>query len=512
VAIDVATGAGPAMTIGRGIRCAATRAAGRTALIAGPRCLSYTELVRRIARVAHMGRNHLRLAPGDRVALIAGNILEYIEIVAGLSDIGAIVATLSPRLTRAELADILADCSPRAIIIAADCLALLDDNSAIPVIVIGDDYEALLAAASDIPGHDGVAETAPFALAYTSGTTGRPKGVLLPHRSRAITFMAMAAEYRCFGVDDHFLALAPMCHGAGFVFACAALFFGGTTSLFPAGDPLAVLDRIARRDITGVFMVPTQFARLFDLPDTVLDSYRNHNLTSIISNAAALPQAMKERAVAQFGAGILHESYGSTEGGIVTNIRPADLLRKPGSVGLPFPGVEIAIRRPDGSIAAADEPGELFSRAPTSFAGYWNRPDETAETMIDGWVSVGDVAVADPDGFISIVDRKKDMVVSGGINVYPREIENVIARVPGVFESAVVGLPDAEWGERLHAFIVPSGTDTPSVTAIIAACRAQLAGFKIPRGISFITELPRNTGGKVMKRVLRDRGIQESES
>ena len=510
--VDPGNSFATAMTIGRGIRCAAARAPGRIALNAGARSLGYADLVRRMARVAHMGLGHLRLEPGDRVALIAGNVLEYVEIVAGLSDIGVIVATLSPRLTRAELADILDDCDPRAIVVTADSRALLDPGSTVPVIVIGDGYEALLAAASDIRPQDSVAETAPFALAYTSGTTGRPKGVLLPHRSRAITFMAMAVEYRCFGVDDHFLALAPMCHGAGFVFACAALFFGGTTSLFPAGDPVAVLDRIGQRDITGVFMVPTQFARMFDLPDAVLDARRDHRLTSIISNAAALPQGMKERAIAQFGAGLLHETYGSTEGGIVTNIRPADLLRKPGSVGLPFPGVEVEIRRPDGSVAEPHETGELFSRAPTAFCGYWNRPEDTAETMIDDWVSVGDVAVADADGFITITDRKKDMVVTGGINVYPREIENVIARVPGVIEAAVIGLPDAEWGERLHAFIVPSGANPPVAATIIAACRAQLAGFKIPRGISFIAELPRNTGGKVMKRVLREQGISIGES
>ena len=491
------------MTIGRGIRCAAARAPGRTALNALGRNLSYTDLVRRMARVAHMGLGHLRLAPGDRVALIAGNCLEYVEIVAGLSDIGVIVATLSPRQTAAELADILGDCDPRAIIVAADSFSLLDPCIDIPVIVIGAAYEALLAAATDRMIPDTVAETAPFALSYTSGTTGRPKGVLLPHRSRAITFMAMAAEYRCFGVDDNFLALAPMCHGAGFVFACAALFFGGTTSLFPASDLAAVLDRICQRDITGVFMVPTQFARMFDLPDSVLDARRDHRLKSIISNAAALPQTLKERAVAQFGVGVLHESYGSTEGGIVTNIRPADLLHKPGSVGLPFPGVEIEIRRSNGSIAATNEPGELFSRAPTSFTSYWNRPEETARTKIGGWVSVGDIAVADSDGFITIVDRKKDMVITGGMNVYPREVENVIADFAGVLEVAVIGRPNAEWGETLHAFIVPRAGSTIDAAAMAAACRERLSGHKVPREFTIVQDLPRNAGGKILKTALR---------
>ena len=315
--------------------------------------------------------------------------------------------------------------------------------------------------------------------------------------------MAMAAEYNCFGIDDHFLALAPMCHGAGFVFASAALFFGGTTSLFPAGDPVAVLDRIGHGDITGVFMVPTQFARLFDLADATLEARRGHRLTSIISNAAALSQSLKERAIAQFGEGILHETYGSTEGGIVTNIRPADLLSRPGSVGLPFPGVEVELRRPDGSIAAAGEAGELFSRAPTAFTGYWQRPGDTAETLVDGWVTVGDIAVADADGFISIIDRKKDMVVTGGLNVYPREIENVIATLPDVREVAVIGKPDAEWGERLHAFIVPRHEGGIDPVDVFARCREQLAGYKVPRDISFLAELPRNAGGKVLKTALR---------
>ena len=494
------------MTIGRGIRCAAARAGGKAAIVADGRTLTYADLTRRIARVANIGLSHLKLEAGDRVALIAPNTIDYVEIVAGLSDIGAIVATISPRLTRAELSDILDDCSPRAIIVHHSCKDALDPDWArqTPVIVLGADYDGLIERASDRQPADSIAETAPFALAYTSGTTGRPKGVLLPHRSRSITFMAMAAEYNCFGIDDHFLALAPMCHGAGFVFACAALFFGGTTSLFPAGDPVAVLDRIGQSDITGVFMVPTQFARLFDLADATLDARRGHRLTSIISNAAALPQPMKERAIAQFGEGLLHETYGSTEGGIVTNIRPADLLSRPGSVGLPFPGVEVELRRPDGSIAAAGEVGELFSRAPTAFTGYWQRPGDTAETLVDGWVTVGDIAVADADGFISIVDRKKDMVVTGGLNVYPREIENVIATLPAVREVAVIGKPDAEWGESLHAFIVPRRAGGIDPVDVLARCREQLAGYKVPRDISFLAELPRNAGGKVLKTALRE--------
>lgn len=495
------------MTIGRGIRSAAARVPERIAIAADTGKLSYRELVQRIARVANLGRERFALAPGDRVALIAPNCLEYAELVAGLSDIGAIVATLSPRLTPAELSDIFEDCTPRLIIVHSDCTDRIDPDWCrdVPMLVIDHGYEALLARASDTGPRVVVDETDPFALAYTSGTTGRPKGVLLSHRSRAITFASMAAEYRCFGPDDNFLALAPLCHGAGFVFACAALHFGGTTTLFSSNDPEALLDSIGTRDITGIFMVPTHFARLFDLPQSRLDASRDHGLHTIISNAAALPQRFKEAAIDQFGPGLLHETYGSTEGGIVTNIRPADLLRKPGSVGLPFPQMEIEIRNDDGTIAPAGEAGELFCRGPTLFAGYWNRPSETAETLVDGWVTVGDMAVRDSDGFVSIVDRKKDMIVTGGMNVYPSEVEAVIAHHPDVGEVAVVGTPNREWGESLHAFVVARAGAVGDAEAIIASCRNRLAGYKVPRAITFIAELPRNPGGKILKSALRER-------
>lgn len=494
------------MKIGRGIRCAAARAPDKPALVLDNGLLSYRDLVRRMGQVANLARERFGVGPGDRVALIAPNCLEYVELVAGLSDIGAIVATLSSRLTQAELRDILDDCTPRLIVAHPECAECIDPDWGrdVPILWLGNEYEALLADARDADAGMAVAEEAPFALAYTSGTTGQPKGVLLSHRSRAITFASMAAEYRCFGPDDNFLALAPMCHGAGFVFACAALHFGGTTTLFPSNDPEAILDRLGKPDISGIFMVPTHFARLFDLPLARLDASRTHGLRTIISNAAALPQPFKEAAISQFGEGLLHETYGSTEGGIVTNIRPADLLRKPGSVGLPFPHMEVELRLEDGTVAAAGEVGELYCRGPTLFNGYWNRPDATAETLVDGWVTVGDMAVRDSDGFISIVDRKKDMIVTGGINVYPSEIERVIAHIPEVSEVAVIGEPSREWGESLHAFVVPRAGESGDAEAIMSSCRTNLAGYKVPRAITFVSELPRNAGGKILKSALRE--------
>ncbi len=495
-----------AMTIGRGIRCAAGRNPDRNAIVMGDESLTYARLAQRINQVAALGLGY-GLSEGDRVALIAPNCLAYMELVTGLSDLGVIVATLNPRLTTIELKAILDDCNPALMIAHPTCEASIDPDweRDIPVLWLGERYEAALAQASDAPFQSTTIEEAPFALAYTSGTTGAPKGVLLSHRSRALTFASMAAEYRCFGSSDNFLSLSPMCHGAGFVFACAALHFGGTTTLFGSQDPEAILNRIGKQDISGVFMVPTHFARLFDLPDATLDRHRTHGLRTIISNAAALPQAMKEATIAHFGDGLLNETYGSTEGGIVTNIGPSRLIDKPGSVGLPFPHMEIELRLADGGLADPGTPGELFCRGPTLFNGYWNRPDATAETMINDWVTVGDMAVRDEDGYITIVDRKKDMVITGGINVYPKEIELIIGQVPGVLESAVVGEPSKEWGESLHAFVVLTNGQDVSADTVIAACRDQLAGYKVPKEVSFVSELPRNAGGKILKTDLRQR-------
>ena len=322
--------------------------------------------------------------------------------------------------------------------------------------VIGPRYEALLAQAHPQRPAVTVQEWENFSIPYTSGTTGKPKGVLLSHRARTMCFGAMAVEFGCYSPDDRALATAPLCHGAGLAFALAPVFFGGTCDILPRFDPGQLLARLEVTAATNVFLVPTHFHAIFGLDAATLDSHRPRALRSIISNAAALPQATKERIVAYFGTDILHECYGATETGIVCNLRPPDQLRKTKCVGLPFPYTEIRILREDGSEAAPGEIGELFSTSPTLFNGYWNRPEETAAALRDGkWVSVGDLATRDDEGYLYIVDRKKDMIISGGINIYPREIEEALFAHPAIADAAVIGIPDAYWGEALKAFVVP---------------------------------------------------------
>ena len=337
------------------------------------------------------------------------NRLEYIEVVAGFAAMGAAVVTINTRLAANELEAICRDCGPRVLVVDQACeelarSAALDGIER--VLVIGGSYDEWLARAAPEEPDETPEEWQPFAISYTSGTTGTAKGIVLSHRSRVLSCFGMAAEYGCYGPNDTHLAFAPLFHGGGFVFALAAVFFGGFCELLPRFDPEGVLQRLCDGRFTGTFMVPTHFHAILNLGEGVLAGYRNHGLTALVSNAAPLPQVTKEKIVAQFGEGVLHETYGSTEAGIVTNLRPPDQLRKKSCVGLPFVGNRIRLLDDEGKEAAPGEVGELFSTSPYLFNGYWNKPDETTATMRDGWVSAGDMARRDEEGYLYIVDRK----------------------------------------------------------------------------------------------------------
>ena len=492
------------VTMASGIRCSLARDPGKTALICAGRTLTYAQLVDRIDRVASLAAG-LGLAPGDRAAIVAGNCLEYIEIVDGLAEAGIAVATPNPRQTAAELRFILEDCGARVVFASPDAEPLVRQCPSVErIIVIGPGYDTLLqdARPTALPV---VAEWQAFAIPYTSGTTGKPRGVVLPHRSRALAGFCMASEYGCYGPDDRFLAVTPMFHGAGFSFAHAAVFFGGTCEIMTSYEPELLLRRLSEGGITGTFLVPTIFHGLFSLEKPILDRHRTHSLRALMSNAAPLPQKTKETIVDYFGGGLLHELYGSTEGGIVCNLRPRDQLRKQQCVGHPFTMNQVKLLDPDGNPTKPGEIGELFSTSPCLFLGYWNKPDATAASMRDGWFSAGDLAWRDEDGCYYIVDRKKDMYISGGVNVYPREVEELLFRLPGVRDAAVVGVPDDYWGEAGKAFLVlDPGAKLPP-EAVIAACKQSLAGYKIPRHVAYIDVLPRNAAGKVLKTELRSR-------
>ena len=492
------------MTMASGIRTSMARGPGRVALVCGARHLTYGQLVERIDKVAAIAIG-LGLTRGDRAVIVAANCLEYIEIVDGLAEAGIAVATPNPRLTAAELRYILEDCTPRVAFATPqteDMVRTAGAGILERVIVIGPAYDDLLAEAR--PGAlPLIEEWDAFSIPYTSGTTGKPRGVVLPHRARVQVGFCMASEFGCYGPDDRFLAITPMFHGAGYSFAHASVFFGGICHIHTGFEPETTLRALSETAATGTFMVPTMFHGMFALEANILERWRTIPLRALLSNAAPLPQRTKERIVDYFGEGKLHEMYGSTEGGIVTNLRPADQLRKQQCVGHPFTMNEIRLLDDDGAPVQPGEIGELFNRSPCLFLGYWNNPTATEAAMREGWFSAGDLARQDEDGCVYIVDRKKDMYISGGVNVYPREVEELLFRLPGVADAAVIGVPDSYWGEAGKAFLVMQPGAAISPEAVIAACKESLAGYKVPRHVAFTDVLPRNAAGKVLKTDLR---------
>ncbi|MFN8169172.1 MAG: AMP-binding protein [Candidatus Nanopelagicales bacterium] len=491
----------------RGFAAAQPRVA---AVVDGDRVQTYAELDERSSRVA-TALLAGGLEPGDAVAVLLGNRLEYCEVAAGLAKAGLVMVPLNPRMTGPEVDYIVGHSGARALILD-EALAGIADGVAPGLHLVlsldgeslGPSYETALAEARAVDPRVRVDEQDPFCVAYTSGTTGKPKGVLISHRSRSLTFTMSALEYGL-GTGRRSIAVAPMYHGAGFAFGYAPVYTGGTVSMLRGWDPEAFLAMIERDRAQSVFLVPTHAQMLRNLTEDPASRFDLSSLDTIYFNAAALPTPLKEWVLDAFpGAGI-HELYGSTEGGIISNLRPLDARRKAGSVGHPWHFTEVRVVDDEGQPVAPGEPGELFSRSPYLMNGYLDDDEATkACTTDDGFLTCGDVVTVDDEGFIRIVDRKKDLIISGGVNVYPRDVEEAVLTVPGVREVAVVGVPHETWGEQVVAYVVTSPGADVSTESIDAHLRGTLAAYKIPRDVVTIEALPRNASGKVLKRDLRD--------
>lgn len=490
--------------IASGVMAGALAHADKPALLFEGHGFSFAGLAERIQRVAALARDELQLQPGDCAAVYAPNCLPYIELVAGLSRAGVMVATPTHRAAAAELRGILDNCRARAVFCAPELVGNLAPLNIPTVLALNAGYEAALARQSLARPVGPADREETFCIPYTSGTTGEPKGVMLSHHCRAHLFKSMAHHFRCLGPEDRHLCFAPLAHGGGYGFAMASIFNGGTLELLPGFDPAHVLGRLASGEVTSVFMVPTHIHQILALPDDMLRRRSGFRLNGIVVNAAPFQRALKQRAVDFFGEGIIHECYGCTEVGIATALPPELIEAKPGSVGQPILGTEMAVRREDRGPAAADEIGDIWVKSPTLFSGYCHNPEATAEALDGDWLLTGDMGAMDGEGYLSVMDRRKDMVISGGINIYPREIEEVLVRHDAVAEAAVVGIPDARWGERLAAVLVLWPGREVTAEAIEAHCREYFGGYKVPREIVFTSELLRNPSGKVMKRKIRE--------
>jgi len=476
------------------------------------RRFSYADLDTRANRVANALLAE-GVRPGDRVALLMMNGVEYLETYFALAKLGAVTVPLNWRLVPDELAFILRDAGASVLVYDAEfdaaVAALRGLETPLRCFVRAGEgappegtrsYEALRAAASPEAPPCPAAGDDPLFIMYTSGTTGLPKGAVHTHATMiaASITINMTSDQR---YGDRYLQMLPLFHVGALTPATAAVHRGATLVLMRAFDPKRVFPLIEAERVTTGLAVPAMLNFMLAAGDPAA-----HDLSALrwlMSGAAPVPPALIER-YAELGIEI-HQVYGLTEScGPACLISPDEALAKVGSTGPAFFHTDVRVVDEHGAPVPPGQVGEVIVRGAHIMKGYWNRPDATAEAIRDGWLYTGDLASVDKDGFVYIQDRKKDMIISGGENVYPAEIEAVLARHPDVLEVAVIGMPSARWGESAAAMVVPKAGTSPTPAELVAFCDGKLARYKVPRVVELVEEIPRNPTGKVLKRLLRE--------
>ncbi|MCX5747254.1 MAG: AMP-binding protein [Proteobacteria bacterium] len=483
----------------------------------GVRRMTWGELDATINRLVNLLVAH-GAAGGARVAIMLPNGIEYLLVQQALARLGATAVQIGYRLKAAEIAHILGNAEPRVTIVAADYLAAIREArgaATTPLVVL--DGDGQLAGAHELDWARGLAGASPGVpprrhepagdgggvIIYTSGTTGKPKGANRSWKKTGLESVADMIREAGMRADDRHLVVCPLYHSAAPAFVAIMMSLGATVVLMNHFDPEGALDIIQRERITCSMMVPTMFVRMTNLPPATLAKYDTSSLRWIMSGAAPLTTENARRFMDRFGP-ILWNFYGSTETGLVTIAGPADHLRRPGTIGRAMRGNEIRLLDDAGHEVPVGQVGELYARNSTMISGYHNNDEATASSQREGFFSVGDMGRVDADGYYYLESRKHDMVISGGVNIYPREIEDHLSTHPAILEVAVIGVPDAEWGETLRAFVVVRDGASVGEAEVIEYCRQGLADYKRPRKVTFLAELPRNPTGKILKRELRE--------
>jgi long-chain acyl-CoA synthetase len=495
-------------------------------IISSDRRRSHAEVADRADRIAS-GLQKLGVGQGDSVCILMRNDIAFIEAAYAAMRLGAYGVPVNWHFKPEEINYILADSGTPVLIGHADMLHQLRDaiprgvtvlSVSTPPEILGNyridpahlatpdfaiDFEPWL---EEQPRYDGPAVPQPQNMIYTSGTTGHPKGVRRNAPTPEQTANAEGMRAMIYGLKPGARALlpGPLYHSAPNSFGLRAGRLGGALVLMPRFDPEEFLRLVEREKIDTIFMVPTMFIRLMKLPEAVRNKYDVSSLRHIIHAAAPCPADVK-RAMIEWWGPVIYEFYGSTESGAVTFATSEDALKKPGTVGRIAPGAELRFVGDDGKVLPQGEIGEIYSKiAGNPDFTYHNKPEKRGEIDLDGFITSGDVGYIDQDGYVFICDRKRDMVISGGVNIYPAEIEAALHAVPGVHDCAVFGIPDAEFGEALMAVVEPQLGVTLDVGAIRNQLKGSLADYKVPKHVEIHGSLPREDSGKIFKRRLRD--------
>ncbi len=494
------------------VRSRADEHADRVAVIDGAFRLTHGELWTRVDRLSNAFIT-AGLRKGDRLLAWLPNVCEAIETELACLQAGGVWVTLNGALTWAEVSSVIASTEPRVAVIGAALLRRIPSGGmpkGCRVFVVGDDvppgdflaYEEGLAGSAAERTCVDIGPDDLLRLRYTSGTTGQMKAAMLAHRTYLASLEILLDELPPLSPDDRVLHAAPLTHASA-AYMYPILWCGGANVLMPKFEADAALELIERERISILFAVPTMLHRLAEN-----SSFHTRDLSSLRSvsyGAAPTPPDVLRPVVERLPGKLLH-IYGLTEAlhPVTTLSREEHVPGSPrlGSIGKPTCLCEVRVAREDGSEAAAGDVGELWVRGPVAMDGYWLAPGDSADVMRGGWITTGDVGYCDSDGFFWIVDRKKDVIISGGFNVYTAEVEAVLLAHPAIAEAAVIGVPHPDWGEEVHAVIGLKPGVRATESDVVAYCRERLAGYKTPKGVTVMDALPRNSTGKVLKREL----------
>jgi long-chain acyl-CoA synthetase len=491
------------------LRRATQIAADQTAIACGDVELTYTQTWERCRRLLGALRA-LGMQSGDRIGIVGANCHRYVELYQAVPGGAMALVPLNQRHTDAELNYALSDSQTRVLFTnrVIDGLPSCVEH----VVDLEDGYEKVLAEAEPADFPDDLLDTTIAGLFYTGGTTGAAKGVMLTHRNLIANALHYQAFYP-FRPDMCWLIAAPLFHAAGSIAVLPTVWAGGRQVVLPAFDAAHALDLIERHGVTGTLVVPTMLAALNE--EQLARPRDAVSLKAIFHGGSPVATETLRRAHTAFPTTELLEMYGATETApIATTFRNEErCLDSPRarSCGQPAVGVDIRILGTEGAVVPAGEVGEVVIRGDNVMVGYWNKPEQTAAALVDGWYHSGDLGYLDDEGYVYLVDRAKDMIVSGGENVYSVEVEDVLYRHPAVLEAAVFGVPDPQWGEAVFAVVIPRRDVTER--ELIEHCRAAIAAYKVPKQIELRTDpLPKSGAGKVLKRELREPYWSGSES